>query len=347
MRIPDFIFYGSDGYPFVAPRGIWIVNNILIVCNTASNQVYIWHQIPTTPYQEPDVVLGKQSGETDAYHFYYPSGVWSDGTCLVVADAWNHRVLIWHTFPQKNFQAADVVVGQKDFTTNFPNGDKVQTAPNAYHLYWCYGVFVHNHSLYIADTGNRRILQYFKIPENNYTPADNVFCQPNFCCRDFNPAFPTWPYSIKISDKQEALITDTQYFRVHYWRSFFKTASMPSDLVFGQINHEDNLQNRGLLTPNAQVLNWVYDALFSNNSNKIYIADTGNSRVLGFENDGLTNALEAQEVFGQKDFNQNGENKMSIMGEENYLYWPFSLAQNEQYLVVCETGNNRIYFYKK
>ena len=37
-----------------------------------------------------------------ADHMYAPRGVWTDGTRVVVADSGNHRVLIWHTFPDRD-----------------------------------------------------------------------------------------------------------------------------------------------------------------------------------------------------------------------------------------------------
>ncbi|MEO7523220.1 MAG: hypothetical protein ABIT58_03960 [Ferruginibacter sp.] len=42
-------------------------------------------------------------GEASAATLLYPSGVWSDGIKLIVADAWNHRVLIWNSFPKKKW----------------------------------------------------------------------------------------------------------------------------------------------------------------------------------------------------------------------------------------------------
>ncbi len=43
------------------------------------------------------------------------------GEGLAVADAWNHRVLIWHKVPQDNNVPADLVIGQTDFTTGLAN----------------------------------------------------------------------------------------------------------------------------------------------------------------------------------------------------------------------------------
>lgn len=77
------------------------VNGKLIVADTAQNRIFIWNEMPTTSYQIPDSILGQlnatntqrnSGGEADASTLLYPSGVWSDGKKLIVANAWNHRV---------------------------------------------------------------------------------------------------------------------------------------------------------------------------------------------------------------------------------------------------------------
>jgi hypothetical protein len=40
---------------------------------------------------------------------------------VVVVDSDNHRILIWSSIPTVNGQAADLVYGQPDFTSNVPN----------------------------------------------------------------------------------------------------------------------------------------------------------------------------------------------------------------------------------
>ncbi len=127
-RKASLFFYGDEGNPFLAPRGLLTVGEKLIVSDTAQNRIFIWNTIPIAPYEKPDVVLGQIASSNtqrnvgahlNAASLLYPSGVWSDGNKLIVADAWNHRVLIWNTFPSQQGQAADVVVGQPDFEKTF------------------------------------------------------------------------------------------------------------------------------------------------------------------------------------------------------------------------------------
>jgi hypothetical protein len=82
ISVEDHIFYGEEGNPFLAPRGVFISGNKLIVADTGQNRVFIWNQIPKTPYQKADVVLGqllttdtgRNSGESvHANTLMYPS----------------------------------------------------------------------------------------------------------------------------------------------------------------------------------------------------------------------------------------------------------------------------------
>ncbi|MEM8907942.1 MAG: hypothetical protein AAGD05_08870, partial [Bacteroidota bacterium] len=177
------VFTGSPDNPFLAPRGVFLANQQLVVADTAQNRVFIWQQLPSKSSQAADVVLGQQakantgrnaSGKVTASSLFYPSGLWADDRRLIVADAWNHRVLIWHEWPQTDGQPADVVIGQKDFQHNEPNVTGISTPPSAHSLNWPYGVFSDGQRLWIADTGNRRILYYDQIPQSNFAKADRV-----------------------------------------------------------------------------------------------------------------------------------------------------------------------------
>ena len=84
---------------------------------------------------------------------------------LAVADAWNHRVLIWHGLPERSNQPADVVLGQADFDGALAN--RGADAPRADTLFWCYGVAIAGGRLFVADTGNRRVLVWDRIPTTN------------------------------------------------------------------------------------------------------------------------------------------------------------------------------------
>jgi len=148
----------------------------LIVSDSNNNRVMIWNAIPTANGVAADVVLGQNNFTTcvvnndgsggsagpSAANFSYPAGAWTDGTQLFVADFFNSRVLVWNTFPTGNFQAADVVLGQNNFTCGAPNNDGTcgSGSPSANNLNLPNGVFQSGNRLIVSDEGNSRFLVY-------------------------------------------------------------------------------------------------------------------------------------------------------------------------------------------
>lgn len=169
----------------------------VVVADTNNHRVLIWNQTPTVPGQAPDVVLGQpkpdlcqfndvdQNGSSDLAPgdstLFAPSGVWTDGKRLVVADSGNNRVLIWLDFPTKNAQAANIVLGQDRFTQNTPNDanhDEAQdVAPTGETLWNPGGVASNGVQLAVADRGNHRVLLWNTFPTQSFQHADEVLGQ--------------------------------------------------------------------------------------------------------------------------------------------------------------------------
>ena len=348
----QLFFYGDEGNPFLAPRGVHSVYEKLIVADTAQNRIFIWNKMPASAYQKPDVVLGQTTstdternagGEASAATLLYPSGVWSDGEKLIVADAWNHRVLIWNHFPTENGQSADVVIGQPTMQHNLPNVEGVGTNASAQNLYWPYGVWSDGKHLWIADTGNRRVLFYETIPTKNYQAADKVIGKNNFEEKDYESENAVWPYSVKVSENGVLAITDTQYYRVLIWNQWKDAFTKTADIIIGQPDLESCGQNQYNLRPAANTLNWCYDVAIKNGA--LWVADTGNSRILYFKNVPAQNNQSADELFGNINFETIGEHLEVGKHDNERLYWPFSITLVEDNLIVADTGNHRIIFY--
>ncbi len=343
------IFKGSQHKPFLAPRGVHVVSNKLFVSDTGQNRVFIWHSLPTLLHQEPDVVLGQENveessrnagGDVSASSLHYPSGIWSDGKRLVVADAWNHRVLIWNELPKSNGQPADAVLGQPDFESNDVNVMGISNGPTAKTLHWPYGVFSDGNHLWIADTGNRRILFYEAFPSKNYAPADKVIGKPNFTTRDFENDQPIWPYSIKINKNGVMAVADTQFYRTLIWNNWKEAFGKKADIIIGQPDFNASGQNQFGLFPDSHTMNWTYDLCFHKKG--VLVNDTGNSRLLFFENIPTSNNEKANAVIGKRDFKTGSENKDTIVGTDSSLYWPFSICTQKEKLIVADTGNHRL-----
>ncbi len=351
--LPKLIFSGSKNTPFLAPRGVFLFKNKLFVADTGRNRVFIWNDLPTENFCEPDVVLGQNDaeatsrnagGEVNAQTLQYPSGIWADEKRLVVADAWNHRVLIWNEFPTRHAQPADVVLGQQNFKTNQPNAQKVGANPSERTLFWPYGVFSDGERLWIADTGNRRVLFFEKMPTENFAAAQAVVGKPDFLTRDYENQDAIWPYSVKIAADGTMAVADTQYYRVLLWRDWRTAFHKKADFVIGQTDLEANGQNQFGLFPKANTLSWCYDTCFFRG--KILVADTGNSRVLRFDSVPKKSDAAADGLIGKPDFFTGSENAETIFGTEKNLYWPFSICTDGTRLAIADTGNHRILIYE-
>ena len=206
---PDFTTISPvvvDNRSFRGPQGVWIQNGKLFVADTQNHRVLIWNSIPTQNRQPADVVLGQANfnvavqpdltkGASDAHAntLLNPVSVSSDGTRLYVADLGNNRVLIWNSIPTSNQKAADVVVGQKDFETSISNdaaglcpsngtdstGALTYPARCGKTMDFPRFALSDGTRLFIADSGNDRVLIYNTIPTAPGASADIILGQPD------------------------------------------------------------------------------------------------------------------------------------------------------------------------
>ena len=124
--------FGPRGACLAAPRGP------LFVCDTGHHRLMVWNDLPRADGAPADFQIGQQDfahegrngkGEVGATTLNVPTGIAVCGDVLAVADAWNHRVLLWHGLPTRANQPADVVLGQADFTGGWPIAAARKPAP--------------------------------------------------------------------------------------------------------------------------------------------------------------------------------------------------------------------------
>ena len=197
---------GCSSTSLDSPFAVLSVAGKLILSDWHNNRVLVWNSVPTgTTQVPPDLVLGQgdfshctsdddnQDGSQDLYPtartLSYPKGLWSDGTRLVVADTMNNRVLIWNSFPTSNFQPADLVLGQGDFSHaeyNDDNQDNNWAAPTARTLFNPSRVWSNGLQLIVTDSMNNRVLIWNSFPTTNFQPADVVLGQSSFADQTAN-----------------------------------------------------------------------------------------------------------------------------------------------------------------
>ncbi|HEY4392663.1 MAG TPA: hypothetical protein VGP64_01310 [Polyangia bacterium] len=171
-----------------APAAAFIVGGKLLVADRRNNRVLIWNKVPTDTGVAADSVLGQStmtscvsndsaqngvSAPPSAQTLSGPADVWSDGTRVLIADRGNNRVLVWSTFPTKSGVAADVVIGQTNFTLARDTASaSVLKQPTA--------VAFDGTRLYVADSGHNRVLGWTGIPTSNGAAASLVIGQGSF-----------------------------------------------------------------------------------------------------------------------------------------------------------------------
>ncbi len=138
--------------------------------------------------------------------------------------------------------------------------------------------------LYLADTGNNRVIEYaFSALQNSPIAASGVIGQPDF---GHNAANRTGgagldsPSGIAVSPIDGAVyIADTKNNRVLGWVN--GAPSGPADVLIGQSSFIDSAVNGGIADPGASGFSSPMGLAFDS-AGDLFVADSGNSRVLEF-----------------------------------------------------------------
>ncbi len=261
------------------------VGNRLIVSDGTNNRVLIWNSVPTVSGQPASLVLGQpdfasRAQSSAANGMYGPSGIWSDGNRLVVADTYNNRVLVWNTFPTRNQQPADVVIGQTGFGV-------AQTVipPTAGSLRNPHGVHFDGARLYVADMENNRVLGWNGVPTASGAAASLVIGQGDFVSGSRHAGAPgtnavgmSGPFTVTVDECGALYVCDLGNTRVMVYPSVPQAAAVAATAVLGA---PDLTTGPNAAAPTTaqdfDTCGWV-----SASNGKLYVADTGHNRVLRF-----------------------------------------------------------------
>jgi uncharacterized protein (TIGR03437 family) len=180
-----------------------------------------------------------------------PVAIATDGSRIVVADTDNNRVLIWNQIPATSGVPADVVVGQADFEKAVSNGFN----PTSQSLKGPQGVWLQNGKLFVADTGNNRVLIYNTIPTSNHATADIVlgqtdmtsFVEIDLTKAQLEPQANTLLTPVSVtSDGIRLYVADLGHNRVLIWNNIPTQNQQPADLVIGQPDMQSATANNSV-----------------------------------------------------------------------------------------------------
>lgn len=372
--------------------GIALANNRLFVADSnragatpINNRVLIFNDIssrvpaPTARFEQNDprcpacispanIVLGQPDFVSSAIGrnekgMRLPTAVASDGIKLAVADTDNNRVLIWNNIPNGNTQAADVVIGQVDFTTFKPATTDQRS------LRGPQGVWFQNGKLFVADTQNHRVLIYNSVPTSNNAPADIVLGQPDFntakeptadqiLAGTFNAQQNTLLNPVSAtSDGTRLFVADLGHNRVMIWNNIPTANQQQADVVLGQPDFTSAAANNsskvcpsnGTDTNNNptyplrcnKTLNFPRFVL--SDGTKLFVADGGNDRILIWSAIPTQIAKEADLVLGQVSMEANNTTEgTGKVGATDTLRTPMSLAYDGTNLFASDCYNRRV-----
>ncbi len=287
------------------------------VADTANNRVLLWNTFPNTNGQPADIVLGQADFTSiapvvvSASSLRAPQGVWFQGKQLYVADTQNNRVLIWNSIPTKNNQAADIVLGQPNFTT-VPQFDQTKNSLNSSSTTMLTPTSVSSDGvhLFVTDLGFSRVLIWNAIPTQNTQPADveagqldmvtaipnntPVQCASNGVDANNNPTYPSlcaktmsFP-RFALSDGKRLFVADGGNDRVMVYSTIPTVNNTAADFILGEPDEfsdvvtsnntsfggTDQTTSAADVTPTPTSLAW--------DGTNLYVADGTDFRVLVF-----------------------------------------------------------------
>lgn len=252
---------------------------------------------------------------------------------LAVGSQTQNRVLLWNSVPTANGTAANVVVGQNNFTAtgtaitssglNAPDG--VAFSPDG-------------NKLIIADAGNDRVLIWNTIPTTNNKAADVVIGSTNFTTNNKGEAANrlSRPTDILVTPNGKLLITDRENNRVLIFNKIPTTNNASADLVIGQTN----LTNDGAGNT-ASTLRTPWNCSLAPDG-KLLIADDGNNRILVYNSIPTTNGASADLVIGQDNFTGNAGGSGA-----NKFYYPGVTVSPSGVVAIADYSNHRVLVYNQ
>ncbi len=335
------------------PRGACLTSakGPLWMCDTGHHRLLGWRSLPASDAAPADWLIGQKDfasegrngkGDIGPTTVNVPTGICAMGNGLAVADAWNHRILIWHKVPQGSNVEADLVLGQSHFGAGEAN--RGADHPGAETLHWPYGVHYQDGRLFVADTGNRRVLIWNQPLTQNGQKADCVLGQMDFSTRDENAgAAPSamsmrWPHAI-VFWKDKLCVSDAGNNRILAWDGCPSISGSPADLLLGQADPTNVDFNQSFYWPRCNTLNMPYG--MTAKGAWLIVADTANSRILGWHIDQLGTKGDASALFGQLDFHEKGDNRWQPTCSDS-LCWPYGVQAVDDMVVISDSGNNRI-----
>ncbi len=147
-----------------------------------------------------------------------------------------------------------------------------------------------------------------------------------------------WPHAA-IMAGEKLLITDAGNNRIMVWNGLPNNNGAPCHALIGQTDPSACDHNRASYWPDAASLNMPYAC--APTADGFAVADTANSRLLGFAREDIATGGAARRLAAQANFHAKGDNRWLAPARDS-LCWPYGLTSCGDRLVIADAGNNRV-----
>lgn len=321
----------------LAPSGITMdLSGNIWICDALYNRV-LKYNAPFSNGEQASLVLGQpdftsSASATTQSALNSPRGVSVDRVgVLWVCDYFNKRIVRFAN-PTSNGQAADLVIGQADFTSktaaatqtglDSPRGISLDASGN----------------IFVCDYNNNRVLRYAS-PFSNAQAANLVLGQADYTGSVANLGHSNGfncPGKAAVDEISGRLyLADSSNNRVVWWNSVesLENGKVP-DGVLGQSSldgHSASLSGSGMSDPRA---------VFVDGNGALWVADSGNNRVLKFTSPSASGQAAAL-VLGQTVFTSSA----SALTQSGMNYPSCITADQSGNIWVSDANNYRILKY--
>lgn len=361
---------GLQGFRGVGPL---LVGGQYYQNDDGNNRLLLWDSVPTTPMPissyigQSDAMTatanGISAGTPSSRSLYAPAGSpATDGKQLLIADAGNHRVLIWSTLPTDNTQPATWVLGQASLDTGFANRN--QASPDLNTLRAPSAVAIGGGRIAVADSGNHRVLLWNGPISENGVAADVVLGQagrsamlPN--SGGVSGARMNGPKGV-ATDGTRVVVADSDNHRVLIWNTWPTGSGAPADLILGQTGEEGNLPLGSRTSASSfagpvVAINSVAPAgptAVAGSRKGFLIADSAAHRVLVYAAPPLSPSERPVAVLGQPDFvssyaNQTAPGVTTSARSAGTLFSPLAVSMEDETVAVADTSNHRVLIWRR
>ncbi|ADO69215.1 hypothetical protein [Stigmatella aurantiaca] len=267
------------------------------------------------------------------------NGPWGNpsfvGGKLYVSDLDSNRILGFNGLPTQNGAPANFVLGQPGFTSTTASAGRGGLSSME-------GTSSEGTHLAVADKGNNRVLLYNTLPTDSNARPDLVIGQPDFDTTPLQCGASSLglPEDVFIGHGK-LLVADSANNRILIWNTLPTTNGQPADRVLGQASFTtcagNDVDGDGVRDLTATASTLLSPAGLWTDGTRLLVADTGNNRVLIWNQFPTTNGQPADGVLGQTDFTTRTSGVAA-----NKLSAPYIVNSTGQQIFVAEYQNNRV-----